>query len=231
MNPRPVSAPLKSDIRREIRDISGWIHNGMWSTCPEYPGALISELPQPAFLPPDHTVFLQKFVIGGQTGTYIETKAHVDPSAPTVTELPLSEFLRPVVVIPVGPKSTNEPVTCDDLLKVEGLIMPGDAVLIATGWDRHWDNPDFVAGSPYIEREAALWLIERKIGLLGGDFPKFDLPSAMQFPWTEFWKVVNLLLAPVTNLGGLSGKCGHLLAMPLKIQGACATPCRAALLL
>ncbi|MBI3945051.1 MAG: hypothetical protein HY321_03970, partial [Armatimonadetes bacterium] len=83
----------------------------------------------------------------------------------------------------------------------------------------------------YIERDAARWLFERRIGLLGGDFPRFDRVPAMQFPWAEFWEKVNLLLAPLTNLGGLSGRCGRLVAFPLKIRGACATPCRAALLL
>ncbi|MCC6443474.1 MAG: cyclase family protein [Armatimonadetes bacterium] len=214
-----------------IRDISGWIYSGMWSYCPEYPGADIGELPHPAFLPPDYPVYLQKFVIGGQTGTYIETRAHVDPAAEPVTALPLSEFHRPVVVIDVGGKGPNEPVTLPDLVRASPCIEPGDAVLLYAGWDSRWEQPGYIERSPYIEREAALWLIGQDIGLLGSDFPRFDLPSAMQFPWPAFWEKVNLLLAPVTNLQGLSGRCGHLTAFPLKIRGACATPCRAAIFL
>ncbi|MHB9025331.1 MAG: cyclase family protein [Armatimonadota bacterium] len=209
----------------KLRDITGWIYPGMWSYCPEYPGAEISDLPRPAFLPDDYPVYLQRFVIGGQTGTYIETRAHVDPSAEPVTALPLDEFYRPVVVIDVGRKGPREPVTLAD---VKGApIQPGDAVLLRSDWDSKWDDPKYVPGSPYIQREAALWLFDQGIGLLGSDFPCFDTPEAMQFPWAEFWARVNLLLAPVTNLTGLSGRCGHLLALPLKIRGACATPCRA----
>jgi kynurenine formamidase len=52
----------------------------------------------------------------------------------------------------------------------------------------------------------------------------------MQFPWAEFWEHVNLLLAPLTNLKGLSGRCGRLAAFPLKIRHACASPCRAVIL-
>lgn len=214
-----------------IRDISGWVHNGMWSYCPEYPGAEISELPQPAFLPEDYPVYLQKFVITGQSGTYLETRAHVDRSATPVSQLPLAEFWRPAVVIDVGPKGAKEAVTLADVMRAGGEIRPGDAVLLSTGWDRRWDDEDFVDNSPYIGREAALWLIDQQIGLLASDFPRFDDPSAMQFPWAEFWAGVNLLLAPVTNLAGLSGRCGHLCAFPLKILSACSTPCRAALIL
>ena len=212
-----------------IRDISGWVYTGMWSYCPEYPGAQITELPHPAFVPDDYPVYLPKFVIGGQTGTYIETRAHVDPSAEPVSALPLEEFCRPAVVIDIGPKRAKEPVTLADVSQAE--LRPGDAALIRSGWDRKWEDADFVANSPFIGREAALWLIERGIGLLAADFPCFDDPSAMQFPWAEFWQRVNLLLAPVTNLDGLSGRCGTLIAFPLRIRGACATPCRAALIL
>lgn len=84
--------------RGQVRDISGWIHNGMWAYCPEYPGAEITELPHPAFLLLDYPVYLQKFVIGGQTGTHIETRAHVDKAAEPVTALPLGDFYRPPVV-------------------------------------------------------------------------------------------------------------------------------------
>lgn len=219
------------DASTDIRDISGWIHNGMWSYCPEYPGAEIDELPHPAFLPEDYPVYLQKFVIGGQTGTYIETKAHVDKSAVLVTELPLESFRLPLVVIDVGAKKSNEPVTLADVEHAGVQIRLGDAVLISTGWDREWDEPDFIESSPYISRDAALWLSDRNIALLGSDFPRFDLLCAMQFPWPEFWERVDLLLAPVTNLQGLSGRCGTLLAFPMKIRGACATPCRAAIIL
>lgn len=216
---------------RRVHDISGWIDTGMWSYCPEYPGAEISELPHPAFLPDDYPVYLQRFVIGGQTGTYIETRAHVDRTAAPVTALPLEQFVRPAVVIHVGAKRANEPVTVADLERAAPPLRPGDAALLATGWDAHWELPDFVEGSPYIEREAARWLFARRIGLLGADFPRFDFVPAPQFPWAEFWEQVNLLLAPLTSLRGLSGRCGELVAFPLKIRGACATPCRAALLL
>lgn len=214
-----------------IRDITGWIHTGMWSYCPEYPGAEISELPQPAFLPHDFRVYLQKFVIGGQSGTYVETAAHVDPSAVPVCDLALGEFVLPAVVVDVGPKGPLEPLTVADVCDWEGFIRPGDALLLRTGWDRLWESPEFVPQSPYIKADAANWLMDRGIRLLASDFPRFDDPAQMQFPWDRCWKDVGLVMAPVVNLGGLSGRCGTLLAFPMKVRGACSTPCRAAILL
>ncbi len=214
-----------------IRDITGWVYSGMWSYCPEYPGAEVTQLPHPAFLPDDYPAYLQKFVIGGQTGTYIETRAHVDRSATPVSETDLSEFHRPAVVVDVGRKGPLEQVTVADLEKDSPDIRVGDAVILRTGWDAKWDDADYVENSPFIARQAAHWLIERRIGLLASDFPRFDYPPAMQFPWAEFWDKVGLILAPVVNLDGLSGRCGQLITFPLKIRGACSTPCRAAIVL
>lgn len=219
--------------QRQIRDITGWIHDGMWSYFPEsgYPGARIEQLSHPGTLPDDYSVYCQRFIIGGQTGTYIETKAHVAKAAPPVTVLELSEFILPAVVIDVGEKGTNEQVTVADLERAGPDLRPGDAAILRTGWDRKWEEPEYVEGSPYIEHDAALWLFEHKLGLLASDFPRFDYLPAMQFPWAEFWASVPLLMAPVANLAGLSGRCGELIAFPLKIRGACATPCRAAIFL
>jgi len=213
-----------------IIDISGPIYTGMWSSRPEYPGAEITPLPEPANLPPGLHVYLDKFVISGQTGTYVETKAHIDPTATPVTDLPLEEFFRDVVVLPVGPKGPNERITVEDLERCERQIRPGDAVLIATGWDRKWDNPDFCDASPFISRDAAYWLMERKIGLAGGDIPRFDNVAAPEFPWVEFMDRVPLLLAPVINLGQVTAQRATLICFPLKVVGACSAPCRAAII-
>jgi kynurenine formamidase len=61
----------------------------------------------------------------------------------------------------------------------ETSIEQGDAVLFNYGWAVHWTNPSkyndsFIGtgenqGSPGIGAEVAKWLIERKVGLVGGD--------------------------------------------------------------
>jgi len=210
-------------------DITGWIYSGMWRYFPEYPGADLSELPQPAQLAGRDPVFLQKFVLGGQSGTYIENQAHVDRGATPVVDLPLEAFWRPALVISIGWRQPLTPVMAKDLAHAEPDIRPGDAVLLHSGWDAKWHDPDYVEGSPYLSAEAARWLMDREIGLLGSDFPRFDCVERPCFPWPEFWDRVGLLLAPVVNLAPVAGRRATLIAFPLKIAGACATPCRAVL--
>jgi kynurenine formamidase len=214
-----------------VVDISGSIYTGMWSYCPEYPGAVVEPLPQPAFLQGKYQVFCQKFILGGQSGTYIETEAHVDASATPVADLPLHEFMMEAVIIRVGEKGPLEPVTLDDILADTPDIREGDGVLLSCGWDKKWRDPDFVSHSPYISKEAAQFLLEHKIKLLGADFPRFDNVNAMEFPWDLLWDKAKFVLAPLTNLYDLDVTRATLMAFPLKIDGAVATPCRAALIL
>lgn len=211
-------------------DITGWIENGMWSYSSVYPGATISECPQPPELTADHEVYCQKFEIGGQSGTYIETKAHVDPAATPVSECPIGDFVMNAVILRVHGKRAGEAIRLDDLTRAGVTIQPDDAVIISAGWDAHWNDPErFVDRSPYIDREAALWIFSHGIRCLAADFPRFDYVPAPCFPWPEFWQNVPYLLAPVCNVYGQAFARARLFAFPLKIRGAMGTPVRAVL--
>ena len=69
----------------------------------------------------------------------------------------------------------NYEITVADLeqaLQKQGLrLEPGDAVLINTGWSKHWgvDNKLYVSGCPGIGVAAAEWLIKQDPMLLGSD--------------------------------------------------------------
>jgi len=211
-------------------DITGWIENGMWSYSSAYPGATITECPHPPELPADHKVYCQRFDIGGQSGTYIETKAHVDRSGTPVSACPVDEFVMNAVILRVDEKEAGDPVRLEELEEAGVAIEPDDAVIIATGWDAHWHDPKyFIEASPYISRGAALWLLSRRIRCLAADFPRFDYVPEPTFPWPEFWASVPYLLAPVCNVYRHDFIRVRLFAFPLKIRGAMGTPVRAVL--
>lgn len=211
-------------------DISGWIENGMWSYSSVYPGARITECPHPPELPDDYAVYCQKFELGGQSGTYIETKAHVDPAATPVSACPITDFIMNAAILRITISGPGHAVTLEEIQRVGYAIQPDDTAIIATGWDAHWNAPQFfLDGSPYITPEAARWLFSRRIRCLAADFPRFDNPKQPCFPWTEFWERVPYLLAPVCNVYTESCTRARLFAFPLKIRGAMGTPVRAVL--
>jgi kynurenine formamidase len=75
-----------------------------------------------------------------------------------------------------GPMDAGQEISVADMeaaLERQGIGEPasGDVVLIHTGWGRHWitDNDTFNAGAPGIGLEAAAWLIEREVVIVGAD--------------------------------------------------------------
>jgi len=211
-------------------DVTGWIENGMWSYSSAYPAAAISQCPHPPEFPNDYEVYCQKFELGGQSGTYVETKAHVDSQATPVSECPVGDFVMNAVVLRVHGKDAGAGITLEDLEQSGANIERDAAVILATGWDTYWGEPArFLEGSPYIEPEAARWLFSHDLRCLAADFPRFDSIRHPCFPWAEFWVRVPYLLAPVCNVYREAFVRGRLFAFPLKIRGAMGTPVRAVL--
>lgn len=124
-------------------------------------------------------------------------------------------------------------VTPDDLqaaLKRQKLaIQPGDAVLIHTGWGKHWgkDNGRYANASPGIGAAAAEWLAKQDPMLVGADNLSVEIvPSVdrnVNLPVHQIMLVVNgIHLLENLNLQGLAEKRVYEFAFvlqPLKIQG------------
>ena len=56
----------------------------------------------------------------------------------------------------------------------EGLDVAGKAVLVHTGWDRHWRTDAYVKGHPFLTEAAARLLAERGAALVGIDSYNID---------------------------------------------------------
>ena len=61
-----------------------------------------------------------------------------------------------------------------DAAAFEGLDVGGKAVLVHTGWDRHWRTDRYGDGHPFLTAAAADWLIEHGAALVGIDSNNID---------------------------------------------------------
>ena len=108
-------------------------------------------------------------------------------------------------------------------------LMPGDAVLIHTGWGTLWakDNPRYVKGCPGIGITAAEWLAKQDPMILGSDnWPVEIAPNPdpeLSLPVHQIALVVNgIHLLENMKLDELAAKGVHEFAFviqPLKLQG------------
>ncbi|MBB2911966.1 kynurenine formamidase [Streptosporangium becharense] len=103
------------------------------------------------------------------TGTYLDTPHHRYPDGPDLAGVPLEAIadLPGLVVRAEGLPSVGPE-------RFAGLDVRGRAVLVHTGWDRHFGTEEYFHGHPYLEPDAARWLAEQGAALVGIDSLNID---------------------------------------------------------
>ena len=213
-------------------EISGTLKHHMWSVGGNpFPMVEVTELPTLAALP--YRVYAQALFTPMQASTYLETAAHLHPDRMKIEELPLDRLFTDAVVVKV-PLGAGERITSQILIQalqsLDVCVRRGDSLLIGTGWDKKWDEPDYFENAPYFTAEAIDWILAQGVGILGADTPQWDSKKDPQGFFPRFFESDTLLLAPLVNLFEVSQPRVKLITLPLKVAGVCAAPCRAIVL-
>ena len=109
--------------------------------------------------------------LAGNTGTYLDTPYHryaggadlADLDLETLVDLPLELFR----LTDASERRIPAAVFYDRELQ-------GKAVLLHTGWDRHFGTPTYAVGAPYLDGDAAAYLITAGVVLVGIDSINID---------------------------------------------------------
>ncbi|HZS89627.1 MAG TPA: cyclase family protein, partial [Chloroflexota bacterium] len=105
------------------------------------------------------------------TGTYVDAPFHRYADGVDLSELPLERLANlPGIVVDAG----AWPGRGLDSSLFEGLEVQGSAVLIRTGWDRHWATPEYGHGHPFLTADAAAYLRDAGAALVGIDSLNID---------------------------------------------------------
>jgi kynurenine formamidase len=123
-----------------------------------------------------HGVFTQHVEFIMHRGTHMDAPIHVMEDTPTITDYELWRFFGTGVAVSI-PKGKWGVITPEDLEAATPAIQPGDIVMINTGAHRlYGDNEDYYAYSPGLYKEAAQWLVARKVKMVGVDVQALDHP-------------------------------------------------------
>lgn len=146
-------------------------------------------------------------------GTHIDMPRHMLDDERYTSAFPVSDFISDGIII----DSMNE-TKIDYKPEYENLDLENTAVLIKTGFcDMYKDTAEYYADHPILTKRFAEYLAERKIQILGIDFPS---PDRMPYEIHKILLSADIkIVENLTNLAVLKNtKKFRFYAVPLKIN-------------
>lgn len=152
--------------------------------------------PQPAFrkieeLPTD-PANVTHISMAVHHGTHVDAPSHFYADGPTIDLIPIDRLYGPGVLYRVAVPAAGT-ISVDDLLASAAEPQRGDIVLIDTGNHRVIGTPAY-GDAPSLDVEAARWLAEIGVKLVGIDASTPDLPAHRRSPGFD-WPVHQVLLS------------------------------------
>jgi len=157
------------------------------------------------------------------TGTYLDTPAHRYESGTDVADLALARVANVVGVVVRA--SSVRAVTSQHF---SGIDVTGKAVLVQTGWDRHWRTDTYHVDSPHLTAEAAVHLIEHGAVAVGIDSLNIDDTRDRIRPvHSALLKAGIPIIEHLCNLSSLPDRGFRFFAVPVKVRTMGSFPVRA----
>jgi arylformamidase len=156
------------------------------------------------------------------TGTYLDSPFHRYEDGADLAGLGLEQLAAlPGLVV----RADMQAVDADAF---EGLDVAGKAILVMTGWDRHWRSDAYSKGHPFLTEAAARLLAERGAALVGIDSYNIDDTSRRTRPVHTILLGAGIPICEhMTNLGALPADGFTFTAVPPKVAGMGTFPVRA----
>jgi arylformamidase len=217
---------------KRIVDLSHVIEHGM-TTYPGLPGPHICDFwtrdGSAANYEDGSSFQIGRIDMVANTGTYVDSPFHRFADGKDLADLPLPSLADlPGIVV----RQPWEKDIAVDVALFEGSDVGGKAVLVHTGWDRHWRTDRYGEEHSFLTAAAADWLIEHGAALVGIDSNNIDDTRRRARPvHTKLLGADVPICEHMTGLGHLPDEGFRFSAVPPKLRGMGTFPVRAYALL
>ncbi|MDF2708482.1 MAG: cyclase family protein [Nonomuraea muscovyensis] len=162
--------------------------------------------------------------LAANTGTYLDTPHHRYASGADLSQVPIDRLADLPGLVVRAPERDGRRVLIDDRLDVRGR-----AVLIHTGWDRHFGTEEYLHGHPYLAPESARWRAEQGAALVAIDSLNIDdTPPRGERPAHTILLGAGIpLVEHLTGLAALPDEGFRFHAAPPMVAGMGTFPVRA----
>jgi arylformamidase len=170
-------------------------------------------------------VNLSRLTIGLHCGTHMDAPFHFIGRGRTMEQVPLAQCAGPAVLVRLPGRGAGAPITEGDLARHRNALCETGKIVLSTGWERRWGQPEYFGEHPVITTEAAQFLLKCGVHLVGVDFPSVDVPPHETH--VTLLGAGAVIVENLTNLDAIAGDRFQLVALPLRIVGRDGSPVRA----
>ena len=159
------------------------------------------------------------------TGTYIDAPFHRFEDGADLARLELTSLANLDGLV-IDATNQERRAVADALFG--GLSLAGKAVLVRTGWDRHWNTPAYFRGHPFLTRATAELLRDARVRLVGIDSLNIDdIDDGDRPVHTALLRAGIPICEHLCNLAALPPRGFRFHAVPVKFRGVGTFPVRA----
>lgn len=159
------------------------------------------------------------------SGTYLDTPFHRFEEGEDLAAISLDRLtgLEGIVI-----RTPDPEIKAVDEGLFYGLDLKDKAVLVHTGWDRHWGSPAYFEHHPFLTEKAARYLVSAGVALVGIDSHNIDDTAFPRRPvHTHLLGAGILIVEHLCNLDQLPDRGFQFHALPPRIKGVGTFPVRA----
>jgi arylformamidase len=165
-----------------------------------------------------------KIEMVANTGTYLDSPFHRYADGKDLSQLVLQKLAN----LPAIKVSAQRKQAIGRSHFPSGADLAGKAVLVETEWSRHWNTPQYYNGHPFLTEDAARFLADSGVALVGIDSHNVDDVQDLRRPvHSTLLKNEIPIVEHMTNLAAVPQTDFRFFAVPVKVKGFGTFPVRA----
>jgi arylformamidase len=166
-----------------------------------------------------------KIEMVANTGTYLDSPFHRYATGKDLSALPLERLANLEGIVIPADLSKDRAI---GRTTFKGHDLRDKAVLVRTGWDMHWRTEQYFEGHPFLTRDAAAYLVEAGVALVGIDSLNIDDTADLTRPVHSILLAAEIpIVEHLRGLNQLPGDDFRFFAVPVKVKNMGTFPVRA----
>ncbi len=166
-----------------------------------------------------------KIEMVANTGTYLDSPFHRYADGNDLSQLPLTSLanLEAITI-----RINDDEVKAINASVFAGYEIRQKAVVIHTGWAKHWGSESYFENHPFLTRDAAQFLVDAQAALVGIDTYNIDDTADGARPAHSLLLKAGIpIVEHLCNLESLPESSYKFFAVPVKVKGFGTFPVRA----